>query len=80
MVFPALFYIYFIDGYALNLTTASQTMVKSVKNAKVACLDFNLMKAKMKMGVQILVTDPEELDAMRARENDVTKERIEKIK
>jgi len=69
----------FIDGYALNLTTASQTMVKSVKNAKVACLDFNLMKAKMKMGVQILVTDPEELDAMRARENDVTKERIEKI-
>jgi len=54
-------------------------MVKRVQGAKIACLDFNLMKSKMKMGVQILVDDPEKLQAMRERESDITKERIEKI-
>lgn len=69
----------FIDGYAVNVTVASQLMVKRVQGAKIACLDFNLMKTKMKMGVQILVNDPEKLSAMRERESDITKERIEKI-
>merc|ERR1712223_1971670 len=31
------------------------------------------------MGVQILVEDPKELDAIRQREYDITKERIQKI-
>ena len=31
------------------------------------------------MGVQVLVTDPEELDKIRDRESDITKERIQKI-
>lgn len=43
----------FIDGYAVNVTVASQLMLKSIKGAKIACLDFNLMKARMKMGVQV---------------------------
>ena len=50
-----------------------------MKNAKIACLDFSLQKAKMKMGVQVLVTDPEELEKIRDRESDITKERIKKI-
>lgn len=37
------------------------------------------MKTKMKMGVQVLVSDPEKLDAIRQRELDITKERIEKV-
>ena len=52
-----------IDGYALNLGRAAQGMVKSVKNAKVACIDFNLQKTKMQMGVQVLVTDPKRAGA-----------------
>ena len=68
-----------IDGYALNCTIAAQQMPRSVKNAKIACLDFSLQKTKMKMGVQILVNNPEELEAMRDRESDITKERIQKI-
>ena len=63
----------FVDGYALNCTVSSQMMVKRVENAKIACLDFNLMKTKMKLGVQILVSDPEKLEAIRAREADITK-------
>ncbi len=68
-----------IDGYALNCTIAAQQMPRSVKNAKIACLDFSLQKAKMKLGVQVLVTDPNELEAIRDRESDITKERIQKI-
>jgi len=68
-----------VDGYALNCTIAAQQMPRSVKNAKIACLDFSLQKAKMKMGVQVLVTDPEELEKIRDREADITKERIQKI-
>ena len=54
-------------------------MPRSVKNAKIACLDFSLQKAKMKMGVQVLVDDPDQLEAIRDRESDITKERIQKI-
>eukprot|EP00124_Ichthyophonus_hoferi_P005019 Ihof_evm2s642 gene=Ihof_evmTU2s642 len=68
-----------IDGYALNCTVASQAMPKSVVNAKIACLDINLMKAKLALGVQVLVNDPAELEKIRARENEIAKERIQLI-
>ena len=61
-----------IDGYALNLGRAAQGMVKSVKNAKVACIDFNLQKTKMQMGVQVLVTDQRELERIRQEELNIT--------
>merc|ERR1712051_850666 len=68
-----------IKGYALNCTIAAQQMPRTVTNAKIACLDFSLQKVKMKLGVQLLVSDPEELEKMRDRESDITKERIQKI-
>ncbi|RLU17614.1 hypothetical protein DMN91_009850 [Ooceraea biroi] len=68
-----------IQGYALNCTVASQAMPKRITNAKIACLDFSLQKAKMKLGVEVLITDPEKLEAVRQREADITKERIQKI-
>lgn len=68
-----------INGYALNCSLASQQMPKRIVNAKIACLDFSLQKAKMKLGVQVLITDPEKLEGIRARELDITKERIQKI-
>jgi len=68
-----------VQGYALNCTVASQCMVKQVEGARIALLDFSLQKAKMKMGVQVLVEDPAQLELIRKRESDITKERIEKI-
>lgn len=68
-----------VPGYALNCTVASQAMVKRVQNAKIACLDFNLMKTKMHLGIHVIVEDPTQLDAIRQRESDITKERINKI-
>ncbi|CAG9857987.1 unnamed protein product [Phyllotreta striolata] len=70
---------FLVAGYALNCTVASQAMPKRIVNAKIACLDFSLQKAKMKMGVQVLITDPGQLEGVRARELDITKERIQKI-
>jgi T-complex protein 1 subunit alpha len=42
-------------------------MVKKITNPKIACLDFSLQKARMKLGVQIVVDDPNKLDAIRER-------------
>ncbi|XP_050805583.1 T-complex protein 1 subunit alpha isoform X1 [Gopherus flavomarginatus] len=68
-----------VNGYALNCVVGSQGMTKRIVNAKIACLDFSLQKTKMKLGVQVLITDPEKLDQIRQRESDITKERIQKI-
>ncbi|KAL5718374.1 T-complex protein 1 subunit alpha [Ranunculus cassubicifolius] len=70
---------YLLNGYALNTGRAAQGMPTRVAPAKIACLDFNLQKTKMQMGVQVLVSDPRELEKIRQREADMTKERIEKI-
>lgn len=42
-------------------------MPKRVVNAKIACLDFSLQKAKMHLGVSVVVDDPDKLDAIRER-------------
>lgn len=68
-----------VHGYALNCTVASQAMPKHIPKAKIACLDFSLQKAKMHLGVQVLIEDPAKLDAIRQRESDITKERVQKI-
>ncbi|XP_076898978.1 T-complex protein 1 subunit alpha-like [Bidens hawaiensis] len=70
---------YLLKGYALNTGRAAQGMPMKVSPARIACLDFNLQKTKMQLGVQVLVTDPRELEKIRQREADMTKERIEKI-
>ncbi|KAI7890362.1 T-complex protein 1 subunit alpha [Mucor mucedo] len=69
----------FVRGYALNCTVASQAMKKCVKNAKIACLDMNLQKARMHLGVNIVVDDPDKLEDIRKREIEITTERIQKI-
>ncbi|CAH6721030.1 T-complex protein 1 subunit alpha [[Candida] jaroonii] len=68
-----------INGYALNCTVASQAMVKSIKNAKIAVLDINLQKARMAMGVEINIQDPDQLEEIRKREFGIIIERIRKI-
>jgi len=69
----------FIQGYALNCTIASQAMPTRIENAKIACLDINLQKARMHLGVHIIIDNPDNLEAIRKRESDITAERIQKI-
>uniref|UniRef100_A0A7S2W807 T-complex protein 1 subunit alpha n=1 Tax=Mucochytrium quahogii TaxID=96639 RepID=A0A7S2W807_9STRA len=68
-----------VDGYAINCTRAAQGMPTVVKDAKIALLDFNLSRHKLKLGVQVLVKDPRELEALQQREVDITKEKIQSI-
>jgi T-complex protein 1 subunit alpha len=50
-------------------------MPTSIAGAKIACVDFNLNKFRLNMGVQVLVHDPEALDKIRQAEMDVCKTR-----
>lgn len=68
-----------VNGYALYATRASQQMVTTVKNAKIALVDFNLHKFRMAIGVQVSCDNVEELANIRKREMDITKERIHKL-
>ncbi|KAJ3185680.1 T-complex protein 1 subunit alpha [Gaertneriomyces sp. JEL0708] len=68
-----------VKGYALNCTVASQAIKTKVNNAKIACLDINLQKARMHLGVNIVIDDPDKLEDIRRREIEITTERIKKI-
>jgi T-complex protein 1 subunit alpha len=68
-----------IRGYALNCTVASQAMKTRITDARIAVLDMNLQKERMKLGVQITVDDPQQLEQIRAREAGMVIERIEMI-
>merc|ERR1711939_740783 len=57
-----------VKGYALNCTVASQAMKTRITDAKIACLDMNLQKERMKLGVHITVEDPSQLEKIRERE------------
>ena len=67
------------NGYAIAIGRSAQGMPHYVKNAKIAILDFDLRKHKMGLGVQINISNPAELEKIRQKEMDITKERIGKI-
>ena len=68
-----------VKGYALNCTVASQAMPTYIQDAKIAILDMNLQKERMKLGVQITVNDPQQLEQIRARESGMVLERVDLI-
>ncbi|CEQ39813.1 SPOSA6832_01384 [Sporobolomyces salmonicolor] len=49
------------------LRLTAEAMKTRVTGAKIACLDMNLMKARMHLGVHITIDDPEQLEAIRKR-------------
>jgi len=72
-----------VDGFAINAMRAAQGMPTSVDGGadgvKIAMLDMNLQRHRMAMGVQVIVKDPKEIENIKQREMDITKERINKI-
>lgn len=54
-------------------------MPNRVTPAKIACLDFNLQKTRLQLGVSIVVSDPKELEQLREQEMDIIKVRIQKM-
>ncbi|KAI5779343.1 chaperonin Cpn60/TCP-1 family [Geopyxis carbonaria] len=68
-----------VKGYALNCTVASQAMPTRIQNAKIACLDMNLQKARMALGVHITIDDPAQLEKIRERETSMVLDKIKLI-
>lgn len=68
-----------VKGYALNCTVASQAMPTRIMDAKIACLDINLQKERMKLGVHITIDDPTQLEKIREREAGIVLERVDMI-
>ena len=68
-----------VKGYALNCTVASQAMKTRITDARIACLDMNLQKERMKLGVHITIDDPQQLEQIRKREAGMVMERVEMI-
>lgn len=72
-------------GFAINAMRAAQGMPTFVESTldqpvvKIAMLDMNLQRHRMGMGVQVIVKDPAEIEKIKKREMDITKERIRKI-
>ena len=54
-------------------------MPTEIKKAKIACIDFNLNKFRLQLGIQVLVDDPKNLEKIRQKECDVLKSRVKKI-
>ena len=66
-----------INGYCLHEYRCSQQMPRSIKNAKIAMVDFDMRRMALKFGVQMLMENPNDVESMRAREYDIIKERID---
>ncbi|KAJ1800809.1 chaperonin-containing T-complex alpha subunit Cct1 [Coemansia sp. RSA 2399] len=65
----------YFTGYALYRPFTGSAMQHSVKNPKIAVIDFDINKTRMKMGVNIVIDNPEQLEAIRKREADISAER-----
>jgi len=70
---------FLVNGFGLNCVRACVGMPKIVKEAKIAMLDYNLNKYRTPMGVEVVIKDPAELEAVRQREAEITKQRIQLI-
>ncbi|KAF2488085.1 t-complex protein 1 subunit alpha [Neohortaea acidophila] len=68
-----------VKGYAMNCTVASQAMKTRIPDAKIAVLDMNLQKARMKLGVNVVIDDPAQLEKIRDREAGIVTEQVEMI-
>jgi T-complex protein 1 subunit alpha len=53
--------------YVLEMSNISSAMKTRISNAKIACLDIDLRKTRMQLGIQILIDDPEQLEEIRKR-------------
>jgi T-complex protein 1 subunit alpha len=54
-------------------------MKTRITDAKIAILDMNLQKERMKMGVNVVIDDPSQLEKIRERESTLVIERVEMI-
>ena len=68
-----------IDGVLIDKTIDSDLMPKSVKNARILLLDEDLQARSTKTESQLSITSPEHMYLFRMEENNITRDKIQKI-
>jgi len=68
-----------INGFAMEETKCSDQMLGSVDGARLALLDFDLRKKPLKFGIQMVIENPDELQAMRRTETNVVEEKCQLV-
>ncbi|EOB14753.1 T-complex protein 1 subunit alpha [Nosema bombycis CQ1] len=70
---------FYREAYAMNCYLASPEMNKITSKVKLLCLDMALQKYKLPLTAQIVVENPEEMEAIRMKEIEITKKLIKSI-
>ena len=56
---------HYFPGFVTRMSRVSQQMPIKIENAKIACLDVNLSKFRLAMGIKVEVNDPKSLEKIR---------------
>lgn len=70
---------FFKEAYAMNCYLASPEMKKTTEKVKLLCLNMSLQKYKLPLTAAIVVENPEEMEAIRMKEIEITKNLIKSI-
>lgn len=66
----------FFPGLVFRMSRVAEQMPLRVENARIACLDLNLSKFRLAMGIQVLVSNPKNLEQIRQKEQEILLERL----
>lgn len=69
----------FFNGLVFRMSRVAEQMPIRVENPKIACLDVNLSKFRLAMGISVLVSDPKNLEKIRQKEQEILIQRLELI-
>lgn len=69
----------FFNGFILNCSLSSLLMKKSLKEPKILCIDFSLLKEKLPLTVNINITDPNKLEEIREEEIKMTIKKCQSV-
>ena len=56
-----------VKGYAFQASRANMQMPQKITKAKIACLDINMQKFKLKFGISVQIDDPKNIEKIRQR-------------
>ena len=69
----------FFNGLVFRMSRVAEQMPIRIDNPKIACLDVNLSKFRLAMGISVLVSDPKNLEKIRQKEQEILIQRLELI-
>lgn len=69
----------FFPGMVFRMSRVAEQMPIKINNPKIACLDVNLSKFRLAMGISVLVSDPKNLEKIRQKEIEILVHRLDMV-